>query len=51
MNGIYNGVSTEVFRGIFSCKTAKEVCEVLQTVYEGTNTVKQSKLQRLTKAE
>ena len=49
MNGIYNGVSAEEFRRISICKTAKEAWEVLQTVYEGTYTVKQSKLQRLTK--
>ena len=49
MNGIYNGVSAEEFRRISTCKTAKEAWEVLQTMYEGTNTVKQSKLQRLTK--
>ncbi|KAJ8620341.1 hypothetical protein MRB53_028870 [Persea americana] len=49
MNGIYNGVSAEEFRKISTCKTAKETWEVLQTVYEGTDTMKQFKLQRLTK--
>ncbi|XXG59729.1 hypothetical protein AAC387_Pa04g1763 [Persea americana] len=49
MNGIYNEVSTEEFRKISTCKTAKKAWEVLETVYEGTDTVKQSKLQRLTK--
>ena len=49
MNGIYNGVSVEEFRRISICKTAKEAWEVLETVHEGTSTVKQSKLQRLTK--
>ncbi|XXG72823.1 hypothetical protein AAC387_Pa07g1834 [Persea americana] len=49
MNGIYNRVSAEEFRRISTWKTAKEAWEVLQTMYEGTNTVKQSKLQRLTK--
>ena len=44
MNGIYNGVSAEEFRRISTCKTAKEAWEVLETVYEATNTVKQSKL-------
>ena len=49
MNGTYNEVSTEEFRRISICKTAKEAWEVLETVYEGTDKVKQSKLQRLTK--
>ena len=49
MNGIYNGVSADEFHRISTCKTTKEAWEVLQTVYEGTDTVKQSKLQRLTK--
>ena len=49
VNSIYNGVSADEFRRIFTCKTAKDAWEVLQTVYEGTNTVKQSKLEKLTK--
>lgn len=49
MNGIYNGISDDEFRRASTCKTAKEALEVLQTVNEGTDTVKQSKLQRLTK--
>ncbi|RWR78508.1 putative serine/threonine-protein kinase NAK [Cinnamomum micranthum f. kanehirae] len=44
MNGIYNGVSAEEFRRISTCKTTKEAWDVLLTVYEGTDTVKQSKL-------
>ena len=49
MNGLYNGVSAEEFRKISTYKTAKEAWKVIETVYEGTDTVKQSKLQRLTK--
>ena len=44
MNSIYNGVSADEFRKISTCKTAKEAWKVLQTVYEGIDTVKQSKL-------
>lgn len=40
VNCIYNGVTTDEFRMISTCKTTKEAWEVLQTVYEGTNTVK-----------
>ena len=49
MNGIYNGVTAKEFRRIFVCKTAKKAWDILQTVYKGTNTAKQSKLQRLNK--
>lgn len=49
MNGIYNGVIAEESRRIFTCKTIKEALDVLQTIYEGTNIVKQSKLQWLDK--
>eukprot|EP00268_Persea_americana_P055433 TRINITY_DN6442_c2_g1_i2.p1 TRINITY_DN6442_c2_g1~~TRINITY_DN6442_c2_g1_i2.p1 ORF type:complete len:110 (+),score=28.18 TRINITY_DN6442_c2_g1_i2:178-507(+) len=43
MNGIYNGETAEEFCRISTCKTAKEAWEVLEIVYEGTDTVKQSK--------
>ena len=49
MNGMYNGVFADEFRRIFTCKTVRQALEVLQTVCEDTDTVKQSKLQRLTK--
>ena len=42
-------MSAEEFHRISTNKIAKEAWKVLQTVYEGTDTVKQSKLQRLTK--
>ena len=43
LNAIYNGVSLSEFRRIFICATAKEAGDILQTVHEGTDTVKQSK--------
>ena len=39
---------SEEFKKISSTKTAKEAWIILQTTYEGTKTVKDSKLQRLT---
>ena len=47
LNAIYNGVSISEFRRISTCTTAKEAWDILQTVHEGTDTVKQSKLQKL----
>ena len=41
-------VTNEEFKKISSTETAKEVCTILQTTYEGTKAVKDSKLQRLT---
>ena len=35
------------FHRISTCTTAKETQDILQTVQEGTDTVKQSKLQKL----
>ena len=50
MNAIYNGVSISKFRRISTCTTAKEAWDILQTMHEGTDTVKQSKLHKLYKA-
>ena len=44
---IYNGVTISEFRRISTYTTAKESWDILQTVHDGTNTVKQSKLQKL----
>ena len=48
MNALFNAVSNEEFKKIFSTKTTKEVWTIIQTTYEGTKAVKDSKLQRLT---
>lgn len=47
LNAIYNGVSIFEFRIISTCTTTKEAWDILQTVHEETDTVKQLKLQKL----
>ncbi|KAL1218238.1 hypothetical protein V5N11_000865 [Cardamine amara subsp. amara] len=44
LNAIYNAIDVGQFRMISSYKTAKEVWEALETTYEGTSKVKQTKL-------
>ena len=48
LNALFNAVTNEEFKKISSTKTAKKAWIILQTTYEGTKTVKNSKLQRLT---
>ena len=48
LNALFSAVTNEEFKKISFTKTAKEVWTILQTTYEGTKTVKDSKLQRLT---
>ena len=48
LNAIFNAVTNEEFKKISSTETAKETWTILQTTYEGTKVVKDSKLQRLT---
>ena len=48
MNSLFSAVTNEEFKKIFSPKIAKEAWTILQTIYEGTEAVKDSKLQRLT---
>ena len=48
LNALFSAVTNEEFRKISSTKTAKEAQTILQTTYEGTKAVKDSKLQRLT---
>ena len=48
LNVLFNVVINEEFKKISSTETAKEAWTILQTTYEGTKTVKDSKLQRLT---
>ena len=47
MNALFSVVTNEEFKKISSTKTAKEAWTILQTTYEGTKTVKDSKLQKL----
>ena len=48
LNALFNVVTNEEFKQISSTETAKEAWTILQTTYEGTKAVKDSKLQRLT---
>ena len=48
LNALFSAVMNEEFKKISSTKTAKEAWIILQTTYEGTKVVKDSKLQRLT---
>ena len=48
LNALFNAVTNEEFKNISLTETAKEAWTILQTTYEGTKAVKDSKLQRLT---
>ena len=48
LNALFNAVTNEEFKKISSTETTKEAQTILQTTYEGTKAVKDSKLQRLT---
>ena len=48
LNTLFNTVTNEEFKKISSTETVKEVWTILQTTYEGTKAIKDSKLQRLT---
>lgn len=47
INDIISGVSASEFPRIFTCTSAKVAWDTLQTVHDGTDTVKQAKLQNL----
>ena len=48
LNALFNAVTNEEFKKISSTETAKEAWTILQTTYEGTKAVNDSKFQRLT---
>ena len=48
MNALFNTITIEEFKKISSTETTKEAWTILQTTYEGTMAIKDSKLQRLT---
>ena len=48
MNALFSVAPNEEFKKISSTETAKEAWTILQTTYEGTKAVKDSKLQKLT---
>ena len=48
LNAIFCGVSPDEFRRISYITIAKEAWQILETIYEGTKKVKDTKLQMLT---
>ena len=48
LNALFSVVTSEEFKEISSTETAKKAWTILQTTYEGTKAVKDSKFQRLT---
>ena len=48
LNALFNAVTNEEFKKISSTETAKDAWTILQTTYEGTKAVKDSRFQRLT---
>ena len=48
LNALFSAVTNEEFKKISSTETAKESWTILQTTYEGTKAIKDSKFQRLT---
>ena len=48
LNALFSAVTNEEFKKISSTETAKEDWTILQTTYEGTKAIKDSKFQRLT---
>ena len=48
LNALFSVVNNEEFKKISSTETVKEAWTILQTTYERTKAVKDSKLQRLT---
>ena len=48
LNALFSAVTNEEFKNISSTETTKEAWTILQTTYEGTKAVLDSKLQRLT---
>ncbi|KAI3457213.1 hypothetical protein Pfo_013876 [Paulownia fortunei] len=48
LNAIFSAVDENQFKLIFTCESTKKAWEVLQIAYEGTKTIRMSKLQILT---
>ena len=48
LNALFNAIMNKEFKKISSTETAKEAQTILQTTYEETKAVEDSKLQRLT---
>jgi hypothetical protein len=44
-NALLNGLSETIFTKVAHCKSAKEIWDKLQNIYEGDSKVKEAKLQ------
>ncbi|KAL8098471.1 hypothetical protein AgCh_031291 [Apium graveolens] len=47
MNILFNGVDADMFDNIINCKTAKEVWDTIQIICDGTEQVRENKMQLL----
>ena len=47
MNILFNGVDADMFDNIINCKTTKEVWDTIQIIYDGTEQVRENKMQLL----
>ena len=50
LNSLFCSITPEEFCRICMCEVAKEARDILETIHDGTTSVKRSKLQRLTSA-
>ncbi|KAL8118821.1 hypothetical protein AgCh_016352 [Apium graveolens] len=49
MNILFNGVDSDMFDNIIKCKTAKDVWDTIQVICDGTEQVRENKMQLLIK--
>ena len=47
MHILFNGVDGDMFDNIINCKTAKEVWDTIQIICDGTEQVRENKMQLL----
>ncbi|KAK1379000.1 hypothetical protein POM88_025744 [Heracleum sosnowskyi] len=47
MNILFNGLDSDMFDNVINCSTAKEIWDIVQTICEGTEQVRENKMQLL----
>ena len=47
MNILFNGLDSDMFDNVINCSTAKEIWDTIQTICEGTEQVRENKMQLL----
>ena len=47
MNILFNGLDSDMFDNVINCSTAKEIWDTVQTICEGTEQVRENKMQLL----